>query len=120
TFAMALEHAPFPDGDSAHRDPTVLVFVPHHYRLPKHRRVDVVVHFHGHMSTAESAMSTHQLREQLYDSRQNAILVVPQGPVRAPDGHFGKLMRPRGLARMLAELLDELSTRRATRALGDA
>lgn len=120
TLTMQLVAAPFPDGIAEHQDATVLVFVPKHHRLEAARRADVVVHFHGHNSTAKGAMLAHQLREQLYESRQNAILVVPQGPVRMPTGDFGKLMRRGGLARMLGEVLAALGDTLAGRALGAA
>src|SRR5687767_14274770 len=70
TFAMELDHAPFAAA------PIVYVFVPHHHRPATD--VSCVVHFHGHNTTAERALAAHQLREQLDDSKQNAILVVPQ------------------------------------------
>jgi hypothetical protein len=106
TLELAPKAAPYPDpaGSAAYDDPTVLVFVPSYYRLPKAKKIDFVVHFHGHMTTAKDAIANHRLREQLAESRQNAVLVVPQGPVRAADGDFGKVMRPRGLAKLLDEV----------------
>lgn len=120
TIELGLEHAPFPAAGAPYQDPTVLVFVPRHFRLAGHRRVDLVVHFHGHHHTARAAMVGHQLREQLAESKQNAILVVPQGPVSAADSSGGKLEQRGGLARMLSELLRQLRTVRVSRALGKA
>jgi hypothetical protein len=119
-FELGLDHAPYPTKDGAYTDDTVLVFVPSHYRLPKSRAVDVVVHFHGHNTTAKAAMAAHKLAEQLAESRQNAILVVPQGPVNAPDGDFGKLMRKGGLRAMLDEVREVLADGRRGEALADA
>ena len=96
----------------------MLVFVPAFFRLPKRRAVDVLVHFHGHNTTAKKAIAAHRLREQLFDSRQNAILVVPQGPVNAADSSGGKLDRKGGLSRMLSELVRELRRPPAGKALG--
>jgi hypothetical protein len=120
TFAFRLKHAPFPDGIKAYRDNTVLVFVPRHFRLPKSRRPDVVVHFHGHLGTARRAIVNHQLREQLVDSKQNAILVVPQGPRNARDSSGGKLERRGGLRRLLDEVVRKLRGARSGRQLGKA
>ncbi len=120
TFDLSLQHAPFPSPAGVYTDDTVLAFVPKHYRLPKSRGVDVVVHFHGHTTTAKTAIVQHKLREQLRESRQNAVLVVPQGPVNAADGDFGKLMARGGLDRMLTELRAVLATTKASDALGDA
>jgi hypothetical protein len=120
TLRFELAHAPFPDGIKPYRDATVWVFVPQHFRLPKNRRPDVVMHFHGHLGTARSAMSNHRLREQLVDSKQNAILVVPQGPRHARDSSGGKLERRGGLRRLLDEVVRELRRARTGRHLKNA
>jgi hypothetical protein len=104
TLTLDLENAAFPAPGAPYQDRTVLAFVPRHYAPPRDAHVSMVVHFHGHNSTAERAMATHELREQLYDSKQNAILIVPQGPVLAPDSSCGKLETPGGLARLLHEV----------------
>jgi hypothetical protein len=108
TVTLELEHAPFPAVGSIWRDATVFVFIPHHHRVARDSRVGAVVHFHGHNTTAERAMTAHQLREQLHDSKQNAILVVPQFAVTAADSSAGKLELPGGLARLLDDVLRTL------------
>ena len=118
TLVFALENAPFPVDGGSYDDPTVIVFVPRHYRLPKSGRIDAVIHFHGHNTTALQAIEQHRLREQVSDSKQNAILIVPQGPVRAADSSGGKLEQKDGLARMLDELLAELVRPEPSKALG--
>jgi hypothetical protein len=107
TLELWPKSAPFPcpSSGATWTDSTVLVFVPSYYRLPKSKKVDFVVHFHGHNTAAKEAILKHRLREQLAQSRQNAILVVPQGPWRAAEGDFGKLMLKGGLARLLDEVL---------------
>ncbi len=107
TFELTPKSAPFPcpTSGATWTDSTVLVFVPAYYRLPKSKQVDFVVHFHGHNTAAKEAILKHRLREQLVQSRQNAVLVVPQGPWRAAEGDFGKLMQKGGLARLLDEVL---------------
>ena len=119
TVELAPASAPYPLPGRAWTDPTVLVFVPRHLRVSG-GALDAVVFFHGHNTTAREAMTRHQLREQLSESRQNAILVVPQGPVRAADGDFGRLMAAGGLARLLGEVRGLLAGRRVGAALGDA
>ncbi len=118
TLFLELDHAPFPAASAWYRDNTVIVFVPHHVRIGRGERVSAVVHFHGHNSMAEPAMIAHQLREQLFDSKQNAILVVPQGPMMAADSSAGKLDAPGGLARLLTDVLLTLQTPEAVSALG--
>jgi hypothetical protein len=103
TLSLGLEHAPFPAGGSWYRDDTVIVFVPAHYRYRAEEGLAALVHFHGHNTTADRAMVAHELREQLSDSRQNAILFVPQLAVMAADSSCGKLEAPGGLRRLLVE-----------------
>lgn len=118
TVTLELEHAPFPANGIAYGDPTVLVFIPHHHRVARDSTVSTVVHFHGHNSTAERAMVAHQLREQLFESKQNAILVVPQLAVNAADSAAGKLDAPGGLARMLNDALHTLDVAAVRNAAG--
>jgi hypothetical protein len=120
TVTLELEHAPFPASGGGYADPTVLVFIPFHYRVARDASVSTVVHFHGHNSTAERAMVAHQLREQLYESKQNAILVVPQLAVNAADSACGKLEAPGGFARMLADTLRTLDVPAVRNAAGRA
>jgi hypothetical protein len=111
TFWLSLEHAPFPAPGAGYRDDTVIVFVPSHYRYDfdddddENEGVAALVHFHGHNTTAERAMTAHELREQLADSRQNAVLIVPQLAVMAADSSCGKLETPSGLVRLVAEAI---------------
>jgi hypothetical protein len=122
TFWLSLEQAPFPAPGAGYRDDTVIVFVPSHYRYDYEdddEGVAALVHFHGHNTTAERAMIMHELREQLADSRQNAILIVPQLAVMAADSSCGKLESSGGLSRLVAEGI--VTTAREGRAtLGDA
>ena len=121
TLWLELNSAPFPFAGKRWKDNTVIVFVPHHHRLVrKDRKVDTVLHFHGHNTNAQEAMVHHQLREQLADSKQNAILVIPQLPLNADTGHPGKLSQPNGLLNLLTDLRKTMQSRKAKRALGKA
>lgn len=99
-------------------DDTVAVFVPAAYRAPRGGLLDVVVHFHGHHGTVASTLAGMHLREQFVAGRQNAALILPQGPVNAADGNPGKLATPGGLERLLAEVRHELQSADARAALG--
>lgn len=120
TVTLELEHAPFPAAGFGYRDATVIAFVPRHFRPARDGSVSVIVHFHGHSTTAERAMNAHQLREQLFDSKQNAILLVPEIAVMAPDSAAGKLETPGAFERLVADALRTLDTRDARAALGPA
>lgn len=102
TFTLHLETAPYPLDGSSYKDDTVLAFVPKRYRLPDTGAIDWLVHFHGHRTDAHGAIS-HRLREQLFESNKNAVLLVPTGASHSRDGNFGKLIKRGGLARMLEE-----------------
>jgi|CZKU01.1.fsa_nt_gi hypothetical protein len=103
TLWLSLDHAPFAGG--GYRDDTVIVFVPAHYRFEPEEGVATLVHMHGHSTTAERAMEAHQLREQVVDSKQNAVLVVPQLAVMAADSSCGHLETPGGLVNLLQEVV---------------
>lgn len=120
TIEMELLHAPFPAPGYPYKDATVIAFVPNHFRASHDGRVSMLVHFHGHTSNAPAAMAAHELREQLYESKQNAILLVPQGPVMAADSSCGKLESEMGLARLLSDALRTLSSEAGRSALGPA
>ena len=118
TLHLELDHAPFPAPGCWYKDSTVVVFVPEYFRFASREQVSALVHFHGHSTTADKALASHELREQMFDSKQNAILVVPQGPVNATDSSCGKIEAPLGLARMMGDLLATLATTEARDVLG--
>lgn len=95
--------APYPDVSGSWRDPSVLLFVPEGFR--DRGTTDFVVHFHG-FGFVLTDVPGQYLREQVHASGVNAVLVVPQGPVDAASGDFGKLMDPGGLE----ALLDDVET----------
>jgi len=99
TLVLGLPQAPF--AGLGHGDDTVIVFVPDKYRFQAEEGISALVHFHGHNSSAERAIAAHALREQLVESRQNAILVVPQLALFAADSSCGKLATPGALQRLL-------------------
>ncbi len=100
---VAMPTAPYPDGSGPYDDPSVHVFLPDGYR--ERGAQDLVVHFHGFDATLAETLPAHLYREQVYASGSNAVLVVPQGPVNAASGDFGKLMNPMGLANLTREVL---------------
>lgn len=118
THVLRPKSAPYPAPNGKYSDSTVLVYLPSFFSVPSSKKVDFVVHFHGHMTTAKAAIAAHKLREQLEASRQNAVLVVPQGPVRAADGDFGKLMLKGGLGRLLAEVRKSVPALRVAKQTG--
>ena len=119
---MALPSAPFPDDSRTtgftrrgatmpyaghYDDPTVAVLLPRRFRPSA--RVDVVLHFHGHGTSARKAVADFALGEALDASGRDAIMIVPQGPKDAGDSGAGKLERPGGFAAMVADALARLA-----------
>jgi hypothetical protein len=84
----------------------VAVFVPKGLR--ETGRLDFVVHFHGWRQHLEGVLGHYKLIEQLSASGRNAVLVVPQGPLDAPDSFGGKLEDPEGFKRFLDEAAETL------------
>jgi hypothetical protein len=119
TFELGLDHAPYGSG-GRYSDNTVMVFVPKHFRLSGDKSLDFIVHFHGFNCMAKDVIGGQKLDAQLRESRQNAILVVPQGPVGANDSDFGDVMKDGGLAKMLTEVREVITTKKASGKLGDA
>jgi len=117
TLVLGLPQAPF--AGTGHGDDTVIVFVPERYRFRAEEGVSALVHFHGHNSSAERAIAAHALREQLVDSRQNAVLVVPQLALFAADSSCGQLATPGALSRLLGGAVST-AARIGRAALGDS
>src|SRR5688500_11254494 len=103
TAVMRFRRAPFPHRSTRpqYRDDRVLVFVPKGHRLDAAERVDVIVHYHGHHAEAVSSAKLRRLREQLVASGKAAVLLCPQGPLRAADSAGGRHEEEQGLKRFL-------------------
>ncbi|AKU99034.1 hypothetical protein AKJ09_05698 [Labilithrix luteola] len=120
TIKMELMNSPFPSPGSPYKDATVLAFVPHHYRASEDGTVSVVVHFHGYNGDVDRSVDKHQLREQFHESKQNAILLVPELAANAASSAAGKLEADGGFRRLLVDALATLNLASARKALGDA
>lgn len=90
---------------------TVAIFIPKAFG--ETGTVDFVVHFHGWQNNVEGVLKHYQLIEQLFASRRNAVLVVPQGPLNASDSFGGKLEDPDGFARFMKDVVDTLRQKSA-------
>jgi hypothetical protein len=90
-------------------DNTVALFIPRRFR--ETGQVDFVVHFHGWKNNVEDVLKQYRLIEQLCESRRNVVLVVPQGPLNAPDSFGGKLEDAGGFQRFMAEVAETLRAR---------
>ncbi|MBK6518390.1 MAG: hypothetical protein IPM79_17340 [Polyangiaceae bacterium] len=100
---VSMPRAPFPSPGAPYADDRVRLFVPEGYR--ERGTQDLVVHFHGHNTTLDATLASHRYEGHLCASGVNAVLVVPQGPVEAASGDFGKLMDPGGLEALARQVL---------------
>jgi hypothetical protein len=95
----------FPAADH-YQDSHVALFVPKDFRPGK--EIDFVVHFHGWRNNVSNVLVEYRLPEQMAASRRNAVLIVPQGPLDAPDSFGGRLEDPDGFKQFMDEALDVL------------
>jgi hypothetical protein len=91
-----------------YNDSTTLVFVPNHVSLEE--EFDVVLFFHGWWNNVDSSLVNFHLAEQLYESRRNAILVLPEGPKNSADSFGGKLEESGQFKKLIEEVLSSLPT----------
>lgn len=98
--------APFPYAGSAWDDPSVLVFVPAAFSDPG--AVAAVTHLHGFGAELSSTVPRQGWVEQHAASGRDAVLIVPQGPVNASSGDFGRLEEDGGHERLVRDVLSVL------------
>jgi hypothetical protein len=87
-------------------DNTIAIFIPKGFQ--ETGKIDFVIHFHGWLNDVDGVLGQYKLIEQLIESGRNAVLVVPQGPRKAPDSFGGKLEDPDGFKRFMAEVVETL------------
>lgn len=107
TLVTRMRSAPFPHRSRPQytNDQTLLVVPPGFTPGPT---VDIIVHYHGHRAEAVSSAQQRRLAEQLRDSGVNAVLLAPQGPLRANDSAGGQHGEEGGLSRFVEEALARL------------
>ena len=102
-------HTNFFSAAEHYSDSTVAIFIPAGFRATE--ALDCVVHFHGWNHDVAGVLPEYQLCEQLAASGKNAILIVPQGPYKAPDSFGGKLEDTNGFKLFMAEALEKIRAR---------
>lgn len=91
-------------------DSSVGIFIPQGFH-DRSGVLDFIVHFHGWNNDVRHVFERYRLREQVEQSRRNAILLVPQGPKDAPDSGDGKLELDRdGFESFVVEVAQWLSS----------
>lgn len=119
TFVVPFNSAPYPhasrakghtyqgtlyDAATHYSNSNVGIFVPDGWH-PENGAIDAIVHFYGWRHDVEKTFATYRVREQLVQSKRNAILIVPEGPTNAPDSGDGKLeLDDNGFARFMDDV----------------
>jgi hypothetical protein len=103
---LALPSAPYPYQSEPYDDPSVFLFVPD--GLSDHGALGVVTHLHGHSTNIGAVVPSMKLANQMALSGRDAVLIVPQGPVDAADGDFGRLDEPGGFADLVRDVVSVL------------
>jgi hypothetical protein len=119
TFIVPFPSAPYPhpsranghtydgklyDAATSYSNSNVGIFVPDAWST-QNGAIDAVVHFYGWRHDIAATFATYRIREQLVQSRRNAILIVPEGPTNAPDSGDGKLeLDEGGFARFIGDV----------------
>ena len=101
--SVRLPTAPFPHRSAPYQDDSVMIAVPDGLELSQ--GVDVVLHLHGHRAQLERTEASQHLVRLFLAASRDAVLVIPQGPVNAASGDFGKLMEPGGAQALLTDVI---------------
>jgi hypothetical protein len=120
-FRLRLKSAPFPDpgrrdgyqymdteypADPHYTDSSVAVLVPPGFR--SRGAINLVFFFHGWNSTIDDVQQKFDLYRQFFQSRTQAVLVLPELAWNAPDSYGGKLEKKGGFQQLVEELLKVL------------
>lgn len=118
-----LNNAPFPhparmDGhtykdmffsfEEHYSDSSVLVVIPESYK--KRKETDLLIFIHGWGNTKDKCNRKFELTQQLNESGENILLVIPEGPKLAKDSFSGKFSEVGGFERFVDELMDSLKS----------
>lgn len=98
---VELPSAPYPTSGGSWTDPTVWIRIPGGLTAP----FASVTHLHGHNAVLADMLASKHLPELFAAAGRDAIVVVPQGPVNAVSGDFGKLMDPGGHQALIRDVI---------------
>lgn len=101
TAILRLPGSMFPHRSRGFTDDRTLAFVPS--TLREGATVDVIVHYHGHGAETVSDFRRRLLADQLVASGLQAVILAPQGPLRAADSGGGKHEEAGGLNRFVSQ-----------------
>ncbi len=112
------ENTPFPDSSlsgPAFNDNSVFIFIPAGF-IPD-LKIHLIVDHHGHGAIIDpgnpekiSYPEIHRQAYQLYESRKNAVLIIPQAARNQPSSSAGRFSRPTMFVRFIDEICNFLKT----------
>lgn len=103
---LDLPSSPFPHSSGSYSDSSVEICVP--TGLSDRGNIGVITHFHGWNATISEVDAYQELHSQASLSGRDAIFILPQGPVEAEDGNFGRLDETDGLANLVRDAVSVL------------
>jgi len=98
------------DAGSHYHDSSVMIIVPPGFK--KGKEVELVFWFHGWNNNIDTATVFYQLADQFMQSNKNAVLVLAETSVNAPDSYGGKLEQPNVFRDLLTDVLDALKQKK--------
>lgn len=98
----------FYPAEKHYNNSTLLIAVPSGFKAGK--QVDVICWFHGWYNTIDSAAVYFELLKQFAASQRNAILVLPETAILAPDSYGGKLEQQEIFKYLLNDVMLKLKT----------
>jgi beta-lactamase class A len=85
-------------------DSSIIVCIPKGF-VPTAEGTNVIVHFHGHMNDNLGVLEHYGMPGAINETKTNAILVLPQGPVFARDSFGGKMEDSSGFRLMVEDVM---------------
>jgi hypothetical protein len=89
-----------------YNDSSVLLVVPQ--RLKRAEKIDLIFWFHGWRNNIDTAAEFYKLTKQFIASRRNAVLVLAETAMNAPDSYGGKLEQPGMFKALVLDVMNEL------------
>jgi beta-lactamase class A len=94
-------------------DSSIVVFVPEGFRETP-EGTNIIVHFHGHLNDNVTVLEHFLIPQAMIASKINALLVIPQGPLRARDSFGGKMEDEEGFRRMVEDVMATMTKEKIT------
>lgn len=93
--------------DEHYSNSDVMIFIPKNFTIKD--SVELVFYFHGWWNNIDSSVNQFNLFEQFYNSKKNAILILPETAKNSPDSYGGKLEENEIFKELVKDINEELN-----------